>query len=75
MVGRHVVRELETGGHDAVVLSRSRGVDLTTGSGLDDALRGVEAVIDVSNTTAMRRRPATDLALGPEGLTAPMRQG
>jgi uncharacterized protein YbjT (DUF2867 family) len=58
VVGRHVVLELETGGHEPVVLSRSRGVDLTTGSGLDEALAGVDAVIDVSNTTALSRRAA-----------------
>jgi len=58
VVGRHVVRELETGGHEPVVLSRSRGIDLTRTDGLDEALAGVEAVIDVSNTTALSGRAA-----------------
>jgi uncharacterized protein YbjT (DUF2867 family) len=39
-----------------VGISRSLGVDLATGDGLDDALTGVEVVIDVSNG------PATDHA-------------
>ena len=34
VVGRHVVRELESRGHEPVVLSRSHGIDLTTGNGL-----------------------------------------
>ncbi len=58
VVGRHVVRELESRGHEPVVLSRSHGIDLTTGNGLDEALAGVAVVIDVSNTNAMRRRAA-----------------
>lgn len=58
VVGRQVVRALEARGHAAVVLARSRGVDLTTGAGLDEQLRDVEAVIDVSNTTAQRRGAA-----------------
>ncbi|MDE3133331.1 MAG: NAD-dependent epimerase/dehydratase family protein [Acidobacteriota bacterium] len=58
VVGRQVVRELEARGHAAVVLARSRGVDLTAAADLDERLREVEAVIDVSNTTAQRRGPA-----------------
>ncbi|GGX46249.1 SDR family oxidoreductase [Streptomyces fructofermentans] len=53
LVGRHVVRELATAGHEPVVLSRSRGVDLVTGSGLDAALAGADAVVDVSNVTTV----------------------
>jgi uncharacterized protein YbjT (DUF2867 family) len=55
-VGRHVVRALESSGHSAVVLARSQGVDVTTGAGLDDALAGADAVIDVSNTSTLSRR-------------------
>ncbi len=58
VVGRYVVRAVESRGHEPVVLSRSTGVDLTTGAGLDQALAGAGAVIDVSNTTTARRRAA-----------------
>ena len=58
VVGRHVTRELEARGHEPVVLSRSVGIDLTTGSGLQEALSGVGAVVDVTNTMATRRAPA-----------------
>jgi uncharacterized protein YbjT (DUF2867 family) len=58
VVGRHVVDALTTGGHLPVVLARSAGIDVTTGAGLDDALAGVEAVVDVSNVTTMRRSTA-----------------
>ncbi len=35
-------------GHDVVVLSRSAGIDLTTGEGAADALDGADVVIDAS---------------------------
>jgi uncharacterized protein YbjT (DUF2867 family) len=50
LAGRHTVKALRDAGHDPVVLARSVGVDLTTGHGLADALAGVDAVIDVTNT-------------------------
>lgn len=43
---------LERDGHQVVGLSRSLGVDLTTGVGLEEALVGVEAVIDATSTAA-----------------------
>lgn len=58
VVGRLVVRELEQAGHDAVVLSRGSGVDLTTGQGLVERLQGCEAIIDVSNQMVLREKAA-----------------
>jgi uncharacterized protein YbjT (DUF2867 family) len=55
LVGRYVVAALAGAGHDPVVLTRSRGVDLTTGQGLDDALAGAAVVIDVSNVSTSKR--------------------
>ena len=54
-VGRRVVEEVTRTGHEPVVLSRSTGVDLLTGAGLDAALAGSEAVVDVSNPADWRR--------------------
>ncbi|MET4924290.1 NAD(P)H-binding protein [Streptomyces sp. PSRA5] len=58
LVGRYVVDELTAAGQEPVVLSRSHGVDLTTGAGLDAAMTGVETVIDVSNTTTTSAKKA-----------------
>jgi len=58
LTGRHVVEQLTAAGHEPVVLSRSAGVDLVTGAGLDAALTGVDATIDVSNVTTMKRDEA-----------------
>jgi uncharacterized protein YbjT (DUF2867 family) len=57
VVGRYVVRLARERGHEVVSLSRAEGVDLTTGRGLDEALQGVETVIDVAgiNTTATKK--------------------
>ena len=49
-IGRLTIAALDGAGHQAVPLSRSAGVDAYTGAGLADALRGADAVIDVTNT-------------------------
>jgi uncharacterized protein YbjT (DUF2867 family) len=51
-IGRPTTAALAFMGHEAVALSRSSGVDLMTGTGLDRALEGVECVVDVTNTGA-----------------------
>jgi uncharacterized protein YbjT (DUF2867 family) len=58
--GRLVVEALRAGGHAPVVLSRGQGVDLVSGSGLDAAVAGAEAVIDVSNMVTMNKAKAVD---------------
>jgi uncharacterized protein YbjT (DUF2867 family) len=49
-IGSRTVAVLEEQGHDVVPISRSQGVDLVTGDGLDRALQGAEVVIDTTNT-------------------------
>ncbi|HEX6345227.1 SDR family oxidoreductase [Umezawaea sp.] len=60
LIGTMVVAELTAAGHAPVVLSRSRGVDLTTGRGLAAALAGCDAVVDVTNVTTMSRKVSVD---------------
>ena len=50
LVGRNVVRRLRAGGHEVTAASRSTGVDIITGVGLDDVLVGADVVVDVSNS-------------------------
>ena len=54
LVGSRTVDVLRQGGDDVVVLSRSAGVDLLTGAGLEPALDGVEAVVDCTSTPARK---------------------
>ncbi|MYS18774.1 Uncharacterized conserved protein YbjT, contains NAD(P)-binding and DUF2867 domains, partial [Streptomyces sp. DvalAA-14] len=58
LAGRHVVAELTARGHRTVVVARSRGADLVTGQGLDEALASVETVVDVANVEATGRKAA-----------------
>lgn len=50
LIGSQVVSDLTSAGHDATGHSRSTGLDLLTGEGLDDAVRDAEVVVDVSNS-------------------------
>jgi uncharacterized protein YbjT (DUF2867 family) len=47
------VLRLKAAGHEPVVLARSHGVDLVSGTGLD--LTGVDVVIDVTNVVTRKR--------------------
>lgn len=58
VLGRQVVDAVRRRDLSAVVIARSLGIDLVTGDGLDDALAGVDAVVDVSNVVALRAKPA-----------------
>lgn len=51
-IGRLTIDVLERAGHQPVPVSRSAGADVYTGAGLDAALRGADAVIDVTNTSS-----------------------
>ena len=59
-LGAHVADLLESEGRDFVAMSRSTGVDLVTGDGLDEALAGVETVIDVATTSSPDGQEATE---------------
>jgi uncharacterized protein YbjT (DUF2867 family) len=51
-IGRLTIAALDRAGHQTVPLSRAAGVDAYTGSGLADALRRADALVDVTNTPA-----------------------
>ncbi|GAA2335385.1 SDR family oxidoreductase [Dactylosporangium salmoneum] len=50
LIGSQVVRMLRADGHEATPLSPSTGVDLLTGQGLDAALKGVDVVVNLTNS-------------------------
>lgn len=52
-VGHHAAGAAERGGHEVVVISRSRGIDAQTGEGLAQALVSVDAVIDATNMATL----------------------
>ncbi|GAB3884768.1 SDR family oxidoreductase [Kibdelosporangium lantanae] len=52
-IGTLTVAALERAGHTVTRISRSLGVDLLTGDGLDAVLAGVDAVVDASSAPPM----------------------
>jgi len=57
LVGTMVVERVGAVGHQAVVLARSRGVDLVRDTGTENGvLAYVDAVIDVTNVTTVSAR-------------------
>jgi uncharacterized protein YbjT (DUF2867 family) len=50
LIGSQVVRELTAAGHDAAGHSRSTGIDVLSGDGLDKAVSGAQVVVDVTNS-------------------------
>ena len=70
-LGRFVVTDLSSRGHEVRVLSRSseeHPVDLTTGTGLDNALEGCAVVVDVVNDDS--KHAAATLVDGAQRLLA-----
>ncbi|HEX6444531.1 MAG TPA: NAD(P)H-binding protein [Streptosporangiales bacterium] len=59
-LGHHVVAVLEERGHAVVPMARATGVDVITGAGLEDALTGVELVVDAATGPSPERQAATD---------------
>jgi uncharacterized protein YbjT (DUF2867 family) len=59
-IGSNTMEALEKNGNEAVPISRSTGVDAYTGSGLEEALRAVDVVIDVSNTLSQDEAEIVD---------------
>ncbi len=56
LIGKKLAALLEGAGNQVVVASRSTGVDLMTGEGLDAAIQGLDAVVDVLNSPSFEDR-------------------
>lgn len=59
-VGTPTVEAVRSAGHEAVVLSRSHGVDLVSGRGLEAALTGADTVIDVVSVETLKASTAIE---------------
>jgi uncharacterized protein YbjT (DUF2867 family) len=59
-VGHHVVDLLAERGHDVVPISRTHGIDVISGDGLDGALAGVECVVDAATGPSPEQQAATE---------------
>jgi uncharacterized protein YbjT (DUF2867 family) len=59
-LGSHLVEILEQRGHDVVPIARSKGVDVVSGEGLDEALAGAETIIDTATGPSPDQEAATE---------------
>ncbi|SFC76217.1 Uncharacterized conserved protein YbjT, contains NAD(P)-binding and DUF2867 domains [Nocardioides terrae] len=59
LIGSQVVTFVQQAGHEVVGLARQTGFDLTVPDGLTEALAGVEAVIDVTQSPSLDEAEAT----------------
>jgi uncharacterized protein YbjT (DUF2867 family) len=50
LIGKKLVNKLRASGNDAVAASPASGVDVLTGAGLAEVLKGAEVVVDVTNS-------------------------
>ncbi|MQY37100.1 hypothetical protein SRB17_51040 [Streptomyces sp. RB17] len=50
LIGSQVVNDLTAAGHEAVPHSKSTGVDVISGQGLDQALAGADVVVNLTNS-------------------------
>jgi uncharacterized protein YbjT (DUF2867 family) len=60
MIGSKVIADLEARGHDGVAASLDSGVNTLTGEGLDQALRGADVVLDVTNSPSWEDQAVHD---------------
>ncbi|MHC2999872.1 SDR family oxidoreductase [Microbacterium sp. HJ5] len=60
LIGSLVVERLRTEGHEAIVASPSTGVDAAAGTGLNEALAGADALVDVTNPRDFGERASVD---------------
>ena len=58
-VGSHLVEILKQRGHDVVPIARSKGIDVVSGEGLDEALAGAETIIDTATGPSPDQEAAT----------------
>jgi uncharacterized protein YbjT (DUF2867 family) len=59
-VGHHLVDVLTQRGHEVVRISRTDGVDVITGEGLQSALDGVVCIVDAATGPSPEQHAATD---------------
>jgi uncharacterized protein YbjT (DUF2867 family) len=59
-VGHHLVDVLQERGHEVVPMSRSNGIDVVTGEGLQEAVTGVHAIVDVATSPSPEQQAATE---------------
>lgn len=60
LIGTKVVRNLSALGHEVVAASPSAGINILTGEGLAEALKGARVVVDVANSPSFEDKAAME---------------
>jgi uncharacterized protein YbjT (DUF2867 family) len=60
LIGSKLVGRLRLRGHEVIAASRRSGVNTVTGEGLNEAMRGANAVVDVTNAPSFDEPDVTD---------------
>ncbi|MDT0318012.1 SDR family oxidoreductase [Streptomyces millisiae] len=50
LIGARVVKDLDAAGHEAVPHGKSTGIDVVSGQGVDEAVAGVDVVVNLTNS-------------------------
>ncbi|MEU2057860.1 SDR family oxidoreductase [Streptomyces bungoensis] len=75
LIGSQVVTDLNAAGHEAVPHSKSSGVDVISGQGLDDALAGVDVVVNLTNSPTFDEAAPAFFRTSMDNLLAAARKG
>ncbi|MEW2382713.1 NAD(P)H-binding protein [Micromonospora sp. NPDC047707] len=74
LIGSQVVKIAQAAGHEAVPHSPSTGVDLLTGAGVPEALRGAEVLVNLTNSPTFDEASAGFFQTTMDNLLAAARQ-
>ncbi|WP_030343632.1 SDR family oxidoreductase [Streptomyces sp. NRRL S-1022] len=75
LIGSQVVRNLNAAGHEAVPHSKSTGVDIISGQGLDEAVAGADAVVNLTNSPTFDEASLAFFRTSMENLLGAARKG
>ncbi|WP_392874758.1 SDR family oxidoreductase [Streptomyces sp. LN499] len=74
-IGSQVVKKLKAAGHDVVPHSLSTGVDIITGQGLEEAVAGVDVVVNLTNSPTFDDASPVFFQTSMDNLLAASRKG
>ncbi|MFE4969127.1 SDR family oxidoreductase [Streptomyces sp. NPDC056660] len=75
LIGSQVVKDLTAAGHEAVPHSKSTGVDVIGGQGLDEALAGADVVVNLTNSPTFDEASPAFFQTSMDNLLAAARRG
>lgn len=75
LVGSQVVEKLNAAGHEAVPCSKSTGVDVLSGQGLDEAVAGADVVVNLTNSPTFDEASLAFFRTSMDNLVAAAKKG